>query len=277
MKNVLNEDIEITLLSKEEVKGKSKVLQKVEADCGEYWTSTPLGLWAGEDYATQLYVSAFSKLSVFDFVNCVHGVRPVLKSNNLTELIRNCNSTIESDVPVIEYGNFPDFLNRALINDISSLQATGQVYSLLCPFSRDFNLARFEEYDDGKQKVVKHVFSYYPVKPIKWYVDEENGMLISKEVLFHAPININSQNDDISFEKTELYRYLNNDFLKQIFAFSSKSLTNNGSADQVKITFNDRTELKSRIENLLRHKQELLKQSEGLDNKSRNKRKVKSL
>ena len=41
-------------------------------------------------------------------------------------------------------------------------------------------------------------------------------MLISKEVLFLAPININNPNYNGDFKTSELYQYLNNEFIKSL-------------------------------------------------------------
>ena len=96
-------NIEVTLLSKEEVEGKSKVLQKVGLGCDyDYWTSTP-SLFDYWSYACVFLVTYTGEL-VDAFVHTGSGVRPVLKSDNLEKLIKNLKITYENGVEVVEYG-----------------------------------------------------------------------------------------------------------------------------------------------------------------------------
>lgn len=272
------EEVEVTLLSKEEAKT-SEALQKGGIRCGyDYWTRTK----SGTDNLDNMYMEVVSKDGVFHKYpsHSAHlGVRPVIKYGKIKKLIKGCNSSVENGVQVIEYGEFPHFFEVAKVRKLSLLQGTGKEYVLPAEIHYgEFGLNNFKEYNYKRIKVVEEIGLYYPVKPIKWYVDEENNMLISKFVLFPSSIN-NIYERDNDFEHSELYKYLNNNFLKQICTFLPQSLTNSGSADQVKITLNDIEELESRIENLLRRKQELLNQSEELDNELRKgiKRKVKTL
>ena len=274
--NLSKEDVEVTLLSKEEAKT-SEALQKVGISCGyDFWTRTK----SGTDNLDNMYMEVVSKDGLFHKYpspSAHLGVRPVIKYGKIKKLIKGCNSSVENGIQVIEYGEFPHFFEAAKVRKLSLLQGTGKEYVLPAEIHyREFGLNNFKEYNYRRIKVVEEMGLYYPVKPIKWYVDEENNMLISKFVLFPSSIN-NIYERDNDFEHSELYRYLNNDFLKQICTFLPQNLTNSGSADQVKITLNDIEELESRIESLLRRRQELLEQSEGLDNKLRHKQKVKSL
>ena len=101
--------MEVTLLSKEEINGKSKIFKKVGRDCNyKYLTRTPY-LFDGDSSKFEFYVttkgfygSHFDSFPVNDG-NC--GVRPVLKSDNLEELIKNLKITYENGVEVVEYGH----------------------------------------------------------------------------------------------------------------------------------------------------------------------------
>lgn len=112
-------------MSKEEVEGKSKVLQKVGRSLRKgYWTSTPsfFSRWFG---AYEFYVDSSGTLDV-DYVNNVCGVRPVLKSDNLDEIIKNCKSETKDGVQIVEYGRFPLIFEEIEINNPSFLQKTGK-------------------------------------------------------------------------------------------------------------------------------------------------------
>ena len=41
-------------------------------------------------------------------------------------------------------------------------------------------------------------------------------MLISKDVLFPSPINVNNKNYNGNFETSQLYQFLNNEFIKEL-------------------------------------------------------------
>ena len=209
--------IKITLPSKEEVEGKSKVFEKVGAGCGHnYWTST-LSRFASWHSASEFHVYPLGEFDSWDVQRGL-GVRPVMKSDNLNELIKGCKSYMDNGIQVIEYGKFPHMLETVKIDDTSVLKETGREYIL--PKGNNFTMAleRLTEYDYNGQKVV-YLGKYHPIKPAEWYNDEENNMLISKAVLFESPINVDNPNYDGSFETSELYGYLNNEFIKQLIPF----------------------------------------------------------
>ena len=123
-------------------------------------------------------------------MNNVCGVRPVLKSDNLDEIIKNCKSETKDGVQIVEYGRFPLIFEEIEINNPSFLQKTGKAYSLPLKdtYPDQFNILSCQEYDYKNQKVVKDGNRYYPVKPIKFCVDRKNSMLISIHVLFNSPM-----------------------------------------------------------------------------------------
>lgn len=212
-------NIEVTLLSKEEVEGKSKVLQKVGMSCGsQYWTSTPAyRLWHNYRY---FYVRSSGKIDNLDVI-AGYGVRPVLKSDNLDELIKDCTSKIENGIQIIEYGQFPNLSEQFNIAKPTLLKKTGKEYSFPPQnfLSSQFNILTCFEYDYNGQKVIENQGIYYPVKPFTWYIDRENNMLISTEVLFSSPIHIDpvdNKNYNGDFETSHLYKYLNNQFIKEL-------------------------------------------------------------
>ena len=210
-------DIEVTLLSKEEIEGKSEVLQKVGIDCGSYyWTSTPshFSYW---NFAYEFFVNSTGTLS-YELVHYGSGVRPVMKSDNLNELIKNCKSEMKGGIQIVEYGQFPHLYEETEINNPSFLMKTGKTYSLPPQdgYPEQFNILSCQEYYYKDQKVIKLGDRYYPIKPVTWYIDCENNMLISTEVLFSSPINVDNKNYNGDFETSQLYEYLNNQFIKEL-------------------------------------------------------------
>ena len=247
-------NIEVTLLSKEEIEGKSKVLQIVGAGCGKsYWTSTTM---SGYGYKWRYCVSGL----IVDFSGAFYGwidassgygVRPVLKSDNLEELIKNCKSEIKNGVQIIEYGEYPDLFEEVKINNQSFVKKTGKKYSL--PPQDTFPAGcTLIEYNHNGKKVIEINKKYYPVKPVKFYVDRENSMLISTSVLFKSPINKDTKNYNGKFKASQLYSFLNYEFLKDLMP-----------DEKAKYSHYD-SNLIERIENLVRKNEELQAKSEAI-------------
>lgn len=273
------EDIEVTIPTIVGI-DRSKVFQKVDDCCNkDYWVKTLT------KFCQYSYIYNRQRVNNHSFGlwynisdNC--GIRPILKSNNIKKLIKNCNNSMERGIQVVEYGEFPDLFEEAKISDISLLEPTHNVYVLP---SEDFleNLDVLLEYDYQGQKVVKKGDSYHPVKPIEWYVDEENNMLISKKVLFLLSINALNKNYGNNSSASSLYDYLNDIFLNQLIdnkkqlkqALANQSYHIN--VDNLTVPQDAIAELKSRIEKLLKRRRELLDQSESLDNELENNTKQK--
>ena len=211
--------IEVTLLSKDEVKEKSKVLQKVGRGCNKwYWTSTS-SLFNSWNSAGEFLVDSFEALDSV-YVNYNYGVRPVLKSDNLDELINGLNSKTENGVQIVEYGEFPDLSKEIEVSNPSYLRKTGKEYilpdqTILSKLDK-FNIYKYPEYKYNEKKYIKIGDLFYEVKPIEFYVDRENHMLISKKVLFSSPINIDNSNYNRNFKTSQLYEFLNNEFLREL-------------------------------------------------------------
>lgn len=209
--------IEVTLLSKEEVEGKSKVLQKAGRECEKiYWTSTPSYFygWNAAGVFRVINAGAFS----YGDVSNSGAVRPVLKSDNLDELINGCKGETKDGIQIVEFGEYPHLFEKTEINNPSFLKETGKKYSLPLQklFPKTFDLYDYPEYDYNGQKVIKVNEEHHPVKPVKLYVDRENSMLISTDVLFCSPINVDNEKHYGDFTTSQLYRYLNNEFIKDL-------------------------------------------------------------
>ena len=207
--------MEVTLLSTEELEDRTTILEKVGIDCDySYWTRTS-ELCYDDGNIYECFVTAEGALNFYSFVYRSHGVRPVLKSDNLEELIKNLKITYKNGVEVVEYGQYP---NNA------SLKPTGKKYYYY-HYRIDigmFNLQELQEYLEYEYNGEKYVNNvnmgnvFFKVKPVKFYVDRENSMLISKDILFDAPINIDNPNYNGKFETSQLYQFLNNEFIKSL-------------------------------------------------------------
>ena len=83
--------------------------------------------------------------------------------------------------------------------------------------SNIFQWYNCQTYIYNNQEIIKLRGCYYPIKPVKFYVDKENSMLISAGVLFKAPINVKNHNNyDNDFKNSQLYRFLNKEFKKDL-------------------------------------------------------------
>ena len=211
-------NIEVTLLSKREIEGKSEVLQKVGIGCGNsYWTRT-LSSFDNWYRAHEFYVGSSGVLDNFYYASVIQGVRPVLKSDNLEEMIKGCKSKRKKGILIVEYGQYPHLLEKMKINNPSRLKETGKTYSLPPQkFYQDQSiLFNCQEYYYFGRKVIKFDEKYYPVKPVRFYVDRENNMLISTDVLFSSPINVDNKTYNGNFRTSQLYQYLNSEFIKEL-------------------------------------------------------------
>ena len=256
-----NPNIEVTLLSKEEVEGKSKVLKKVGIGCGTcYWTSTPTPLYF--DYrgnALEFFVTGSATLgysSIEDYLG--FGVRPVLKADNLEELIKNCKMEIKDGIQIVEYGEYPHLFEKVKINNQSFVKKTGKEYRMPTQdrYPERFTWVDFPEYDyDGQKVIISNIYRniyYHPVKPVQFCVDRENSMLISTNALFESPINMDDVNYNGNFKTSQLYNFLNNEFIKDLM-----------SNEKEKYSYYD-ANLIERIENLIRINEELQAKSEAI-------------
>ena len=261
-------NIEVTLLSKEEIEGKSKVLQKVGTWCNQpYWTSTPsrFNNWC---CAVEFGVTSTGELCL-DSVYNSYGVRPVLKSDNLEKLIKDCKMEIKDGIQIVEYGEYPHLFEETETDNSSFLKKTGKTYSLTSQtYAPPFYWEIYSEYDYKNQKAIKVGEKYFPVKPVRFYVDRENSMLISTDVLFVSPINVNNENYNRDFRTSQLYKFLNNEFIKELkpnaeiedviaFPQSKKKRL----LDRIKELVQENETLKTRSNNLDSEIEEIMSQS----------------
>lgn len=212
-------NIEVTLLSRKEIEEESKVLQKIGAGCKRfYWTSDMiLKNFAG-------VVDIFGYI-FYDQTHYSYGVRPVLKTDNLYELIKNCPIELNNGILTIKLGTYPDLSKKLNVDYSCTFKQQFYKYKILNTSA--ISKSNIFQWDNcptyiynNDQEIIELHGSYYPVKPVKFYVDRENSMLISAGVLFTSPINVRNFEYNNIFDKyfkySQLYRFLNKEFKKDL-------------------------------------------------------------
>ena len=226
----MNKDIEVTLLNKEEIR-KSKVLKKVGRECRiPYWTCSMSSCY--ESWNNVYYILLVTPTGgIFkNKANEVYGIRPVLKSNNLEKLIKNLKISYENGVEVVEYGEYPNLEEKFYTSNSS--KPTGKSYCYPCSASRqnNYRVDEFLEYQYYGKKFAHLKYGFYAVRPIKFYIDREYNMLIAKDALFEAPINIDNKNYNGDFSTSQLYHFLNNEFINSLLPNLKKDEINDNIA-----------------------------------------------
>ena len=221
---------------------------------GLYWTKTKIddNLVYGIDYR-----SVIAHYNVDDFrIGC----RPVLPYSLIQEKAKNKSRTtveasLEEDLERIEveYGEYPQFVMNYLetgkLNQLfysGSLNTTGKLYTIADRREKGskerFEPEILEEYEYKGKKYVPIRIAHnlcYPkiflsngirsgvgdvvwlrVSPIKWLVDTENDLAVSKNILF-AGVPFLYQKKYTG----DLYWYLNNIFMKDIIPSKTEAIT----------------------------------------------------
>ena len=160
-------------------------------------------------------------------------IRPVLKLKSIIpilELIKKKGNLLE-----LEFGHYPRIISsdqdvlkkyreKRLLSkiDLDYLYEHKKlpIYKYKSDYLVETKTSGFlQEFSNG---LISKTFDgeyWFKVQPIKWYVDLENKLLISKELLTTNTDHTSfSENKNCKkFEDTKLYHYLNNTFLKELF------------------------------------------------------------
>ena len=250
---------EVTLLSNDEVEN-SKILKQVAAmgaECkSQYWTRTPY-IYSSWFYAKQFLASNLKVCDNQD-INKASGVRPVIKSDNLDEILKGCKIDKENGVEIVYYGEYPSLCEESYCINPDNLLSTSRLYYFIKKLSRSnvWRIFYSKEFNYDGKKIIVYNNEYYLVKPVKFYIDRENNMLISTDVLFNSPLNLSTVVYRGIFEHTELYRFLNNEFIK----FLKQSIVNTSEVDENSMLHN----LKDEVEGIQKILKELLQKTEQL-------------
>lgn len=215
----MNKDFEVTLLSKEDISSWYGSPDRGIGNKWRYWTKTP-----APTYYTSLTHGLFTYGGTNgkygrELANKSLGVRPVIETDDLEKLFKTYDLKKYS-LTRIQFGEFIDFSSGEIkINDISFLKPTGKEYSLplITEKSQEtetYDLSKVTEYDYNGQKIANFCNKFFLVRPIDFFVDEENNRLISANILFTSPINMDYEAIFDVFEKSELYKFLNNEFIE---------------------------------------------------------------
>ena len=209
---------------------------------GNYFTKTNYG------YSNIYYISYFADLFKSNFSDYDIGIRPIIsyskiKNNILNEII-NRNGIVE-----VEYGEYPQYVvNKELQEELeklyknNELPKTGKKYTTDSRkyYERDKDFLPQEhieyEFDDKKYVRVK-VNSFYngesftlsnremyndgdyiwvEVSKVKWLVDEEKDIALSKDILVAGIQFDNKEFYKGTFENSNIYKFLNTYFIKDI-------------------------------------------------------------
>lgn len=179
-----------------------------------------------------------------DFHGCV---RPVLPYSNISDISSN-GVRGRSGLLEVEYGEYLQYavdsrLGKTLDYEFSAgrLKRTGKTYttnsSRWDENSKKSIPVEFEEFEYKGKKYVRVISDCYSIEkiklsngvdvkrgdivwlavsPIVWYVDEKSKMLVSKTLLASGITFCNDRKYTGDFKTTEMYKYLNMHFAKDI-------------------------------------------------------------
>lgn len=112
----------------------------------------------------------------------------------------------------VDEGEIAD--NPFIPNTMKEYEYKGKKYLRVTPHPGVLTSGRFVLMSNGTTiDIFNHV--WIEVSPIKWLIDEKNRVLVSKNVL-SSGLRIADKHFEGDFEKTEMYRYLNDYMLKDI-------------------------------------------------------------
>ena len=210
---------------------------------GNYFTKTNYG------YSNIYYISYFADLFKSNFSDYNIGIRPIIsyskiKNNILNEIIN------EDGITEVEYGEYPQYaVNKELqikleeLYQNGKLTETNKIYTTdsrkYDEYDKDFLPQDYIEYEFDDKKYVRvkantyHIdfhpfilsndeeyvngnYVWVEVSKVKWLVDEENDIALSKYVLVSGIQFDNREEYTGDFENTNIYKFLNTYFIKDI-------------------------------------------------------------
>lgn len=208
------ENIEITLPSKEYLEN-SALIRKIgfigkTLDCEDtdYWTSTS----SYTSYNNQSYQFRMSSDNSFCHTPASEecGVRPIIIASDLENIVKSSPfKAYNKGFKMIELGKWyrP---NPLKITDLKPTFAFKNRYFKASP--KEIGL----EIDTSDGLFAITADEIHKIVPIHWYYDEENNLLLSKNVLFNSPLTDENNPFFGDFKTTSLYKNLNNEFLSSL-------------------------------------------------------------
>ena len=177
-----------------------------------------------------------------------NGIRPVLSYAKIKDDISN-EIINEDGIKEVEYGEYPQYVvNKKLQDELEELYEnnklieTGKTYTTDSrkhnEYEKDFLPQEHMEYGFGGKKYVRvkanpcrngsfftlsngemyinDDYVWVEVSKVKWLVDEENDIVISKNILVAGIQFNNDENYTGYFENSNMYKFLNTYFIKDI-------------------------------------------------------------
>lgn len=182
-------------------------------------------------------------------------VRPILPFSSISNNCSNLKKT-KDGILEVEYGEYPQqaaprYLQNTLekLYHKKSLAKTGKTYTRSIQIEGQSTLQIQEEFRYSSSRYIRvqaeayssnwfqlsnggnyhNRYKYYPsgdyvwieIKPIRWLVDKKNDIAITDKLLF-AGIEFNDmEKNEKDFKKTNIHRYLNTYFAKEIIPIST--------------------------------------------------------
>lgn len=177
------------------------------------------------------------------------GARPVLLWN------KDINEFSNNEIFEEQFGEYPQSIAGLMeqfflenLYNLNELTLTGKRYVVDSSHTRDSN-AKFmgrdlAEYEYNGKKYIRFVTDdfnscegilsdgavvkpnnvyWVKVEPITWIFDKKNKMALSKKILFSGIQFNNYDKENILFEKSDIYIFLNNIFLNDIISINESS------------------------------------------------------
>lgn len=242
---------------------------------GYYWTTTQYSdsfARVVNDYGNRIWSSTNKRRD---------GCRPALKFSSIDSILANAVSinTASDGIKEVEYGYYPQNAVEKMMQDILEsgynnglLKQTGNKYTVdevaYDDYSASFSGVDIEEYEyngdryvrvlvnscyDGNKFTLSNGESYkdgdyvwVKVEPIKWLIDSDKNIMVSDKLLFSGIQFKNDGKYDGDFSKTDVKKFMDEHFSKDIEQIQTPIITNANSQQPS----NASAARKTRLENL---------------------------
>ena len=235
----------------------------------DYWTKT---IEEGKVVTISSYSFGYNSLT--KGINKYIGIRPVIKYSDIKDDVQD-KQISDKKVLEVEFGEYPQTVcdektRLELEKEYSEnkLEKTGKKYSIN-------KTSIFTEYYYNEKKYIRFIADreiirtklsnknyieygkayWIKVEPIIWMIDEKEDKAVSKKLLITGmPYD---KENNIDFEKTYIYKYLNNYFIKEIKAekkTKEKSKLEEFKQEIENMTLEELQELRIILENQMRKK-----------------------
>ena len=230
---------------------------------GWWWTKSPDG------YNDARAVSNNGYLFLNTVTNRIGGVRPALPYS-LISFISSNNVRGKSGIKEVEYGKYPQtIVSETLSNHLEEAYSNGNLKSTGKHYTTDsvnyedydtvFNARVFPEYEINGEKFIRFVADanckgkvlsdgrkveagkiyWVKVEPISWLVDEKENIALSKKIIVSGVQFNNKRDYNGEFDKTDIKRFMDNYFAKEIIPVKVSNLNIGEKIDVQEVTKED--------------------------------------